>query len=110
MLGPPVPHAAAVGGWNRAIATAGSSDIRSHIGLIDITGGAELMSKTTVDVNDEKVEEVKAVLGTRTLRDTIDRALDTVLTVSARQRLIERLRRMDGLELDDPAVMDTAWR
>lgn len=68
------------------------------------------MSKTTVDVNEEKVEAAKAVLGTRTLRDTIDRALDSVLALAARRRLIERLERMDGLELDDPEVMASAWR
>lgn len=68
------------------------------------------MSKTTVDVNEEKVEAAKAVLGTRTLRDTIDRALDSVLALAARRRLIERLERMDGLDLDDPEVMASAWR
>lgn len=68
------------------------------------------MSKTTVEVDDGKVKEVKAVLGTRTLRDTIDRAFDSVLATQARQRLIARLRRMEGLQLDDPAVMERAWR
>lgn len=68
------------------------------------------MSKTTVEVDYKKVEEVKAVLRTRTLRDTIDRAFDSVLATQARQRLIARLRRMEGLQLDDPAVMERAWR
>ncbi|MEK6620704.1 MAG: type II toxin-antitoxin system VapB family antitoxin [Chloroflexota bacterium] len=67
------------------------------------------MSKTTVDVNDEKVEAAREILGTRTLRDTIDRALDSVLAVAARRRLIERLERMEGLELNDPEVMASAW-
>ncbi|MEK7861163.1 MAG: type II toxin-antitoxin system VapB family antitoxin [Chloroflexota bacterium] len=67
------------------------------------------MSKTTVDVNDEKVEAAREILGTRTLRDTIDRALDSVLAVAARRRLVERLERMEGLELNDPEVMASAW-
>lgn len=67
------------------------------------------MSKTTVDVNDEKLEAARKILGTRTLRDTIDRALDSVLAVQARRRLIERLERMEGLELNDPEVMASAW-
>lgn len=67
------------------------------------------MSKTTVDVNDDKVEAAREILGTRTLRDTIDRALDSVLAVAARRRLIERLERMEGLELNDPEVMASAW-
>lgn len=68
------------------------------------------MSKTSVEVNDQKVEQVKAALGTRTLKDTIDGAFDAVLSGIARQRLIGRLRQMDGLDLDDPAVMEGAWR
>lgn len=68
------------------------------------------MSKTTVEVDDAKAQEVRTVLGTRTLRDTIDRAFDAVLATTARRRLIERFRRMEGLELDDPAVMERAWR
>lgn len=68
------------------------------------------MSKTTVEIDDRKVNEVKEVLGTRTLKDTIDRALDAVLAGVARERLVRRLRRMDGLQLDDPAVMESAWR
>jgi len=53
---------------------------------------------------------VKAALGTRTLKDTIDGAFDAVLSGIARQRLTQRLRQMDGSELDDPAVMEGAWR
>lgn len=68
------------------------------------------MAKTTLDVDDAKVEAAKQVLGTRTLRDTVDRALDSVLAADTRRRTIERLRRMDGLDLDKPEVMDAAWR
>ena len=68
------------------------------------------MSKTTLEVDDAKVEAAKAVLGTRTLRDTVDRALDNVLAIATRRRTIDRLRRMDGLDLDKPDVMDAAWR
>ncbi|HEY8656335.1 MAG TPA: hypothetical protein VIN34_06335 [Candidatus Limnocylindria bacterium] len=68
------------------------------------------MSKTTVDLDDEKVDQVKAALGTRTLRETIDRSFDAVLAGIARQRLIGRLRGMQGLQLDDPSVMERAWR
>ena len=68
------------------------------------------MAKTTLDVDDAKVEAAKQVLGTRTLRETVDRALDSVLAADTRRRTIERLRRMDGLDLDKPEVMDAAWR
>lgn len=68
------------------------------------------MSKTTVEVDDAKVSAVRQVLGTRTLRETIDRALDEVLAHVATERLIRRMRRMEGLELDRRAVMKDAWR
>lgn len=68
------------------------------------------MAKTTLDVDDAKVDAAKQVLGTKTLKDTVDRALDTVLAADTRRRTIDRLRRMDGLDLDKPDVMDAAWR
>ncbi|HEY8731698.1 MAG TPA: type II toxin-antitoxin system VapB family antitoxin [Candidatus Limnocylindria bacterium] len=68
------------------------------------------VAKTTLEVDDAKVEAAKQVLGTRTLRDTVDRALDSVLAADTRRRTIERLRRMEGLDLDKPEVMDAAWR
>jgi hypothetical protein len=67
------------------------------------------MSKRTIEIDLAKLDEVKAILGTRTLNDSVDRALDAVIENTARVRLIQRLRRMDGLQLDD-AVMEKAWR
>ena len=68
------------------------------------------MAKTTLDVDEAKVDAAKQVLGTKTLKDTVDRALDTVLAADTRRRTIDRLRGMDGLDLDKPEVMDAAWR
>jgi hypothetical protein len=48
---------------------------------------------------------VKAVLGTSTLKDTVDRSFDEVLVRAARTRSIERLRRMEGIDLDKRSVM-----
>lgn len=68
------------------------------------------MSKTTLEVDDAKVEMAKSILGTKTLRETVDRALDAVLVRSARHSTVERLRSMTGLDLDKPEVLDAAWR
>ena len=68
------------------------------------------MSKTTLEVDDAKVEMAKGILGTKTLRETVDRALDTVLVQAARRSTIDRLRSMKGLDLDKPEVLDAAWR
>jgi hypothetical protein len=66
--------------------------------------------KTTVWIDPRKLERVRRVLGTRGIRDTVEGALDEVLAIQARRRLVERLRKMNGLDLDDPTVMKEAWR
>lgn len=33
-----------------------------------------------------------------------------VVAMAARRRFVERLRRMDGMDLDDADVMSRAWR
>jgi hypothetical protein len=68
------------------------------------------MHKTTLVVDQAKVKRVRKILGTKGIRDTIDRALDEVLALEARRRMLERLRTMRGLDLDRPDVMDAAWR
>lgn len=64
----------------------------------------------TLVVDEAKLRRVRSVLGTNGIKDTIDRALDEVLALEARRRLVERLRSMEGLDLDDPEVMACAWR
>lgn len=61
-------------------------------------------------LDDAKLRRARKVLGTKGIRDTIDRALDEVLAVDARRRLVERLRTMKGLDLDNAEVMAGAWR
>ena len=66
--------------------------------------------KTSFEVDFDKVETVKAVLGTSTLTDTVDAALDEVIKLQQRQRLVELLFTKGRLQLDDPDVMAGAWR
>lgn len=49
---------------------------------------------------------MRKALGTKTLTDTVDAALDEV----AGSRLADLLATPDLLDLDDPAVMASAWR
>jgi hypothetical protein len=65
---------------------------------------------TTLAIDERKYAEVKALLGTTTLKDTVDRSFDEVLVRAARARSIERLRKMDGIDLDKRSVMEKAWR
>ena len=68
------------------------------------------MRKTTLVVDDALVAQASKILGTRGLKDTIDRALAEVLVLDARRQAIQQLRAMDGLDLDQPEVMSQAWR
>lgn len=66
--------------------------------------------KTSFEVDFGKVESVKEILGTRTLTDTVDAALDEVIKLQQRRRLLEMLFTPGRLQLDDPDVMARAWR
>jgi len=66
--------------------------------------------KTSFEVDFAKVESAKEVLGTRTLTDTVDRALDEVIQLQQRRRLVDLLFTPGRLQLDDPDVMAAAWR
>ena len=68
------------------------------------------MRKTSVDVDDHLLDEVRDVLGTSSIKETIDGALREVMRGEARRREIRALAAMDGLDLDDEKVMAKAWR
>jgi len=65
--------------------------------------------KTSFEVDFAKVESAKAVLGTRTLTETVDAALDEVVKREQRKVLVEMLTSGE-LELSNPEVMAGAWR
>lgn len=68
------------------------------------------MKKTTLVVDEELALRVRTILGTKSLRETVDRALQRVLELEARRQAITQLREMAGLELDNEEVMAQAWR
>ena len=55
------------------------------------------MAKTSLDIDHEKVDQAKRILGTRTLAATVDAALDEVINLQARRRLMDRIRREGGI-------------
>ena len=63
-----------------------------------------------VDIDDELLEEASAVLGAATKKETVNRALEAVVLAARRRRLVDRLAKMDGLDLADAEVMSGAWR
>ena len=66
--------------------------------------------KTSFEVDFDKVQSAKEILGTRTLTDTVDAALDEVIKLQQRRRLLKMLFTPGRLQLDDPGVMARAWR
>ncbi len=53
--------------------------------------------KTSLVIDREKVEEVKKILGTKTLAETVDAALDDVIDFESRKRLMERIVHDSGI-------------
>ena len=68
------------------------------------------MHRTTLVLDDRKLARARRLLGTKGIKDTVERALDEVIAADLRQQAFERLREMRGLDLDDPKVMAHAWR
>jgi hypothetical protein len=51
------------------------------------------LAKTSLDIDHAKVDQAKEILGTRTLAATVDGALDEVISLAARRRIIDRIRK-----------------
>ncbi|HEU4392789.1 MAG TPA: hypothetical protein VFR04_04025 [Solirubrobacterales bacterium] len=65
--------------------------------------------KTSLEIDMEKVKVAREALGTKTMTETVDAALDAILEREAGRKLIEILDTPGMLELD-PEVMKGAWR
>ncbi len=66
--------------------------------------------KTSFEVDFDKLEAARRALGTRTLTETVDAALDEVVKREQRKKLVELLHTPGLLALNDPDVMAGAWR
>ncbi len=66
--------------------------------------------KTSFEIDAEKVKTARDILGTGTMTETVDAALDEVIKRRQREKLVELLFDSDALALDDPEVMRGAWR
>jgi predicted O-methyltransferase YrrM len=66
--------------------------------------------KTSFEVDFAKVARAKELLGTATLTDTVDAALDEVIALQRRRELVDLLFTDAGVELDNAEVMAGAWR
>lgn len=67
------------------------------------------MTKRLIDVDDERLKAVRALLGTNTLKDTVNEALAEVLALEERRRALLADRGVVQSELDDPEARQAAW-
>lgn len=67
------------------------------------------MTKRLIDVDDDKLDAVRTLLGTRTLKATVDAALDEVLALDQRRRTLLAERGVDLDTLADPGARQAAW-
>jgi Arc/MetJ family transcription regulator len=66
--------------------------------------------KTSLDIDEELLDKVRGILGTRTLKETVEEAFREIVRDRARREEVEALASMEGMDLDDPEVMAGAWR
>ena len=68
------------------------------------------MTKRLVDMDDELLAQATEVLGTTTMKATVNTALAEVVRAERRRQHADRLARMEGLDLKKRDVMARAWR
>jgi Arc/MetJ family transcription regulator len=61
------------------------------------------------EIDPDLLDAARSVLGTTTIRDTIDAALREVVRDQAVREHLRDIHTLDGLDLDDPEVMVQAW-
>ncbi|MDQ3575041.1 MAG: hypothetical protein M3378_02750 [Actinomycetota bacterium] len=67
------------------------------------------MTKRLIEVDDDKLDAVRALLGTRTLKATVDGAFDEVLALDQRRRALLAERGVGFAPLSDPEARRAAW-
>lgn len=67
------------------------------------------MTKRLIDVDDAKLAAVRDLLGTTTLKATVDGAFDEVLALVARRRALLAERGAVPPELAEPGARQAAW-
>ena len=66
--------------------------------------------KTSIELDESLLEHARKVLGTETIKDTVEQAFLEVLRDRARRDEVEALTTMRGMDLDDKRIMARAWR
>ena len=67
------------------------------------------MTKRLVDIDDTLLTNAQELLGAETMKETVNRALEEVINLDRRRRLLQRASNGDGLDLGSE-VTRSAWR
>lgn len=67
------------------------------------------MTKRLIDVDDDKLDAVRALLETRTLKATVDEAFNEVLALEQRRRSLLAKRGVETAVTSDPDARRAAW-
>lgn len=67
------------------------------------------MRRTSVMIDEEQLSRAQRVLGTRGVKDTIDKALSEVLRADLRRRLAKRIRSGEGIDRGEE-ILDASRR
>jgi Arc/MetJ family transcription regulator len=58
-----------------------------------------MVTRTTVELDQEQMAEARGILGTTGIKDTIDAALDRVIRQAKRDAFLRQITEDDGLDL-----------
>ncbi len=67
------------------------------------------MTKRLIEVDDEKLDTVRSLLGTDTLKATVDGAFDEVIALERRRRALLAERGVECQGMADPDGRQAAW-
>lgn len=67
------------------------------------------VTKRLIEVDDDKLEAVRSLLGTRTLKATVDDAFNEVLALAQRRRALLAAHGVEPDALADPSARRDAW-
>lgn len=67
------------------------------------------VTKRLIEVDDDKLGAVRALLGTQTLKATVDGALNEVLALDQRRKALLVEHGVDAAILSDPESRRAAW-
>lgn len=68
---------------------------------------AEGVRRTTLEIDEDMLSQVREILGTKGVKDTVDEALREVLRREAGERLMEWYK--ENEDLHNPEIMRHAW-